>query len=91
MSVKPCAATFSEQMHSRTSGVRLEALHLRVALGRRVVAQDVRGVGEALHQVALHGAVGGEDDELLAAGQEVVDPRVRGVQLADARRAGAAR
>ena len=47
-----------------------------------VAAEEVQRVGEALEHRLLDLAVAGEDDERLAGGQEVVDPRQRGVELA---------
>ena len=45
-------------------------------------AEQVQRVGEALEHRLLDLDVAGEDDERLARGEEVVDPRQRGVQLA---------
>ena len=44
----------------------LERLHRRLARGRRVAAEQVRGVGEAREHRLLHLDVAGEDDERLA-------------------------
>ena len=60
----------------------LEGLHGRLARLHLVAAEQVQRVREALEHGVLHLDVVGEDDQRLARGEEVVDPRQRGVQLA---------
>src|SRR5206468_1611210 len=60
----------------------LEGAHRRVAGGLRVAAEQVAGVREARKERVLDLGVVREDDERLVGGQEVVDPRDRGGELA---------
>ena len=82
VSVMPWPATRVAQTISCGPSGSWKARTAASRAGERVAAEEVQRVGEALEHRLLDLDVAGEDDERLARGEEVVDPRQRGVQLA---------
>ena len=82
MSVMPWAATRVRRRSAAARLAVLERAHRRLARRELSRPEQVQRVREALEHRLLDLDVPREDDERLAGGEEVVDPRERGVELA---------